>query len=153
MSGKHSDLIRARKIVESVIREQGLNPAECTTEAVEGGYAWLVSRGSAYVVVSLVPGVNGASGRIRVVSPLVRMEAGVSRDLAVRLLALNGAELPGVCFGLVGEKTIVLVAERSVLELDLPEAREMLVLIGYYADKYDDLLVGEFGGTRECDRR
>jgi hypothetical protein len=26
-------------------------------------------------------------------------------------------------------------------------------LIGYYADKYDDLLVGEFGGTRECDRR
>jgi hypothetical protein len=55
-----------------------------------------------------------------------------------------------VSFGLVNEE-IVLVSERTIRGLDLPELEEIIAMIGYYADKYDDLLSLEFGGTRVCD--
>ncbi len=151
MSGKDRDLAKAKKTVENVVKELGVEPADNAVEAVKGGYAWQIARGSADVIISLIPGVHEAAGRIRVVSPLVRMEKGVTKELAVRLLELNGTELPGVSFGLISGDIVVLVAERSVLELDKQEVREMLGLIGYYADKYDDVLVKEFGGTRVCD--
>ena len=68
----------------------------------------------------------------------------------MRLLELNGSELPGVSFGLV-KNELVLLAERSIRGLDRSELEEIITMIGYYADKYDDLLTLEFGGTRVCD--
>jgi len=37
------------------------------------------------------------------------------------------------------------------LDLSHLEVQEMLNLVGYYGDKYDDLLVAEFGGSRVFD--
>ena len=144
-------LVKAKKIVIGVIKDLGVDPAENTVDAVEGGFAWQLARGSADVMISLVPGVGEADGRIRVVSPIVKMKQGVPWDLAVRLLELNGTELPGVSFGVISRDVIVLLNERSLLQLDKEEVQEMFGLIGYYADKYDDLLVKDFGGTRVCD--
>ena len=144
-------LVKAKKIVNSVIKDLGINPDDNVVEAVTGGYAWQIARGSADVIISLVPGVAEAAGRIRVVSPIVKMDKGVSQELAVKLLSLNGSELPGVSFGLIAGDVVTLIGERTIVQLDREEVQEMLGLIGYYADKYDDLLVNEFGGTRVCD--
>ena len=62
----------------------------------------------------------------------------------------RGMLCPGIAFGLINDE-IVLVAERSVRGLDRSEVEEMLLMVGHYADKYDDLLVDEFGGNRVCD--
>lgn len=152
MSGKlEKGLARARKTVESVLKELGIESVENQVESMEGGHAWLVARGSADVMISLVPGDDHTAGRIRVVSPIVKMDGGISREAAVRLLELNGTQLPGVAFGLIQGDMVVLVSERTVLDLSHLEVQEMLNLVGYYGDKYDDLLVAEFGGSRVFD--
>ena len=152
MTGKlEKGLSKAKKTVEAVLKDLGINANENEVESVDGGHAWQLARGSADVMISLVPGSDHRAGRIRVVSPIVRMDAGISREAAIRLLELNGTQLPGVAFGLIERDMVVLVAERTVLDLNRLEVQEMLNLVGYYADKYDDLLVAEFGGTRMFD--
>ncbi|MBN2801965.1 MAG: YbjN domain-containing protein [Deltaproteobacteria bacterium] len=144
-------LLKAKKTVEAVVKNLGINPDENILDSLPGGFAWQIARGSADVMISLIPPVAEGDGRIRVLSPIVKMESGLSLELTVRLLELNGSELPGVSFGIISKNVIVLLYERSVVQLDLEEVNEMLALVGYYADKYDDLLVNEFGGTRVCD--
>ncbi|MBN2341629.1 MAG: YbjN domain-containing protein [Deltaproteobacteria bacterium] len=144
-------LAKAKKTVEAVLKEMGINAAENEVESVDGGMAWQVARGSADVMIGLVPGTKTAAGRVRVVSPIVKMDGGISKEAAVRLLALNGTELPGVAFGLIDGDMVVLVSERTVLDLNRLELQEMLSMVGYYADKYDDVLVEQFGGTRVYD--
>ncbi|MBN2525631.1 MAG: YbjN domain-containing protein [Deltaproteobacteria bacterium] len=152
MTGKlEKGLAKARKTVENVLKELGVNAVENEVESMEGGHAWQVARGSADVMVSLVPGNDHTAGRIRVVSPIVKMDGGISLEAAVRLLELNGTQLPGVAFGLIQGDMVVLVAERTVLDLNQLEVQEMLNMVGYYADMYDDILVAEFGGTRIFD--
>ncbi|MBN2718929.1 MAG: YbjN domain-containing protein [Deltaproteobacteria bacterium] len=152
MTGKlEKGLSKAKKIVESVLRDLGVDAAGNEMESVVGGHAWQVARGSADIMISLVPGSDHAAGRIRVVSPIVKMDKGISKEAAIRLLELNGTQLPGVAFGLIQRDMVVLVSERTVLDLNRLEVQEMLNMVGYYADKYDDILVEEFGGTRVFD--
>jgi hypothetical protein len=141
---------KTRKLVEGVIKELGLDPGECALEASSGGAAWRVAKGSAHVMIAVNPSGEGKAARLRVVSPLIAMDEETSPGLLRRLLELNGTELPGVAFGVIGDK-VVLVAERGVSGLDRIEVAEMLSSIGYYADKYDDDLVEQFGGTRVWD--
>jgi len=103
------------------------------------------------VLISLLRARDGAVGRLRIVSPIVRIDGEMSLALTTKLLTLNGTELPGVAFGLVSGNVVVLVAERSVAELDKVEVQEILHQIGFYADKFDDSLVNDFGGIRVCD--
>jgi hypothetical protein len=144
-------LTKAKNIIESVIKDLGISPADNTIESVSGGYAWQISRGSAHVMIYLLPGANQTAARVRIVSPLVKTDGDISYEMAVDLLKRNGSRLPGISFGLISENIVVLVTERSVVNLDKSGAMELLNLAGYYADKYDDLLVKEFGGTRVCD--
>ncbi|MBW2277039.1 MAG: YbjN domain-containing protein [Deltaproteobacteria bacterium] len=141
---------KARKLVESVIKDLGIDPEESSLEASSGGAAWRVARGSAHVMIALNPAGEGKAARLRIISPLILMDEDTSLALLRRLLELNGTELPGVAFGVISDK-VVLVAERSVAGLDRAEVAEMLSVIGFYADKYDDDLVEEFGGTRVWD--
>ena len=142
---------KAAKAVAAVITSLGVDPQESEIKAVEGGAAWQIAKGSAEVMIAINPGKDGAAARLRVVSPIVKFDSDLPPGLAERLLDLNGSRLPGVAFGTLGGKIIALVAERSVEHLDRSEVEEMLAVIGHYADKYDDLLVDEFGGTRVCD--
>lgn len=141
---------KARKIVEGVIRDHGAEPDDNRVSAAEGGLAWALAFGSAAVMIALNPGSTGQPGRLRIVSPLVRIEGEPRADLLLRLLELNGATLPGVAFGII-KNEIVLIAERSVRGLDRGEVEEMIAMIGHFGDEYDDLLVSEFGGIRVCD--
>ena len=141
---------KARRIVEAVIRDHGVEPDQNQVNAPEGGAAWALAFGSAAVMIALNPGQSANAGRLRIVSPIVRMGTDPNKDLFLRLLELNGTALPGVAFGVI-KNEIVLVAERSVRGLDRAGVEEMLSMIGHYADEYDDLLVREFGGIRVCD--
>ena len=146
-----SGLDKAKKVVEGVLKSLGISPDDNVSGGVEGGCGWHVARGSADVLISLIPPQGGAAGRLRVVSPIVRLDGELPLGLTTRLLSLNGTDLPGVAFGIVSGNLVVLVAERSVTALDRSEVEEILHHIGFYADKYDDLLVNEFGGVRVCD--
>ena len=144
------EMAKACKLVEAVIRAHGSDPDKNRVSAADGGAAWALLFGSAAVMIALNPSSGKQSSRLRIVSPVVRLSQGLKIELAQRLLELNGTELPGVSFGLVKDE-IVLVAERSIRGLDRSELEEIITMIGYYADKYDDLLTLEFGGTRVCD--
>lgn len=143
-------LAKARKAVEATLRDLGLDPAKNAIEPAPGGLAWHVARGSADVMIALNPASGGGSARLRLVSPVVRVDFDVKPAMLMRLLELNAAKLPGIAFGVLGDK-VVLVAERSVRDLDRGEVEELLAAIGHYADKYDDELAREFGGARVCD--
>jgi hypothetical protein len=144
------DLGKAKKTVEKAIAKLGLDPAQSAIGAAAGGAAWHLTRGSADVMVALNPGGEGIPGRLRLVAPVVRVDFDAKPALLMRLLELNATELPGIAFGVLGNK-VVLVAERSVIDLDLAEVEELLRVIGHFADKYDDELVRQFGGARVCD--
>ncbi len=144
------DMAKACKLIETVIRDHGSDPDKNQVSATEGGAAWALLFGSAAVMIALNPSSGKQSARIRIVSPVVKIGGELNPELLRRLLELNGTTLPGVSFGLVNDE-IVLVSERSIRGLDRPEVEETIAMIGYYADKYDDLLVLEFGGTRVCD--
>lgn len=144
-------IAKMRKLVEAVIRSRNIEPDNNTVTAMEGGAAWAISSGSAAVMIALNPGSTpDAFSRLRMVSPIVKIDIDSNPDLLRRLLELNGTQMPGIAFGLINDE-VVLVSERSVRGLDRSEVEEMLVMVGYYADKYDDLLVEEFGGDRVCD--
>jgi hypothetical protein len=146
-------LKKAKKIVEKVIVGLALDPDENAVEAARGGYAWQLARGSADIFISLIPGKKDTFGRLRIVSPVVKMQDGLTLEMSTRLLQLNGTELPGVAFGVISQDVIALVCERTLAGLDKEEVRELVDQIGYLGDLYDDLLVNDFGGTRVCDAR
>ncbi len=147
---KDGGLAKAQKLVEGVLKTQGVEPEAQKVTPVEGGAAWALERGSAAVMIALNPGPAGQSGRLRMISPIVKMPSERRLELYQRLLELNATEITGAAFGVTDDE-VVLVAERSVRSLDRSEVEEMLAIIGHFADQYDDLLVEEFGGVRVCD--
>ncbi|MCA9671566.1 MAG: YbjN domain-containing protein [Myxococcales bacterium] len=140
------------KMVEQVIREIGLDPADNQLATEGGGPAWGLMKGSAEVFIFINPGNPGEPGNfIQVVSPVLKQPEGPQQHaLYHRLLTLNARELTGAAFGLKGD-TIVLTTDRSTIDLDPSEVKDMILRIGFYADTYDDALVNEFGGRRHSD--
>jgi hypothetical protein len=142
---------KAARMIEAVLKHLGLDPEKNRTQAPAGAASWQISRGSADVLIAVNPGPNGGAPRLRLVSPLVKVRGELAQPFAAKLLQLNASELPGIAFGLFRTDVIALIAERSVTDLDRTEVEDLLASIGHFADRYDDLLVKEFGGTRVCD--
>jgi hypothetical protein len=64
--------------------------------------------------------------------------------LFAHLLELN-AHLCGVAFALAGDQ-VLLVSERSTLDLDQSEVHDIIERVTSYSDEHDDVLVARFGG-------
>jgi Putative bacterial sensory transduction regulator len=135
-------------MVESVLQERGLDPAQSRI-ASEEGPAWGLQQGSAEVYIFLSAGDDGTNF-IQVVAPVLVPASDTFNELMRRLLELNANELTGAAFGL-REDEVVLTADRSTLGLDRVELEEMLKRVASYADHYDDILTVEYGGTRHSD--
>ena len=74
-----------------------------------------------------------------------RLDAAVDRSaLFAHLLDLN-AGLCGAAFATEGDQ-VLLVSERSTLDLDLSEVLELIERVTTYTDEHDDVLVARFGG-------
>jgi hypothetical protein len=82
---------------------------------------------------------------IRVCATVMTMDARVDRAaLFTHLLDLN-ASLCGVAFATDGDH-VLLVTERSTLDLDRSEIVDLIARVTTYADEHDDVLVARFGG-------
>lgn len=146
-NGREANLSSTVSMVEDVLVELGHFLNECRVEpTAPASHAWRVIKGSASVRISLVRGDGYA--RLRVVAPVITTDARVDHlKLYRKLLSLNYDALSGLAF-CAAQNEILLVAERSTLDLDRSEVFEMLRDVQEHADHYDDVLVEEFGGRR-----
>lgn len=142
---------RAVELIEQCIDALGVDPARSRLESADG-HRWTLQRGSAAIVVAIFPPTDARpEGILRIVAPVVRMPAEAhQRALFARLLELNADTLAGCAFGLK-DGDVVLVAERSVRDLDASEVERMLTSVGREADRHDDRLAQAFHTTRCCD--
>jgi len=146
---REANLKATQKLIESVIRDLGLDPDGSRLEGTESGrLAWGVRCGSAAVYVFL--SVGDKENFIEVLAPVMKIPEQNILPLYRRLLELNCEELSGAAFGVKGED-VVLTIDRSTTDIDRTEVQSMITVIGEYADQYDDELVGEFGGLRHSD--
>lgn len=149
------DHTQAVALVEQTIADLGIDAAS-TRLAAEGGAGaarYALKRGSASLVISVHPAdERDPGGTLRVVAPCVRLgeEKKDFTSLYVWLLSANARELRGAAFGLM-DGEVVVVAERSLEDLDASEVRSTLKMVGAAADRYDDILAEQFGVERSCD--
>lgn len=143
--GNHRDVNLASTVamIEDLLIERGHFLNDCRADVPGSVRSWRVHKGSATVRISLLERPDFT--HLRVASAVFRHPTGVDRAaLYGRLLGRN-AELCGAAFALLGEQ-VLLVAERSTLDLDRSELADMITRVQTYADDLDDALVGEFGG-------
>jgi hypothetical protein len=146
-----TELERAVSLVEQTITSLGVDPVETRVGGDKQSCAHSLRRGSAVLEVSVHPPRDGTeTGTLRVVAPVVRLPSEGHAALFRRLLELNAGELVGAAFG-VAAGEVVMVAERSVRDLDASEVDAMIRTVGREADRFDDLLAQEFGTTRASD--
>jgi hypothetical protein len=147
-----SNRSRAVELVEQTIAGLGLDVPSTRLASDGGTDRYALKRGSASLVISVHRGEEGdPDGTLRVVSPCVRLSG--DRDWAslyVWLLSANARELRGAAFGLL-DGEVVVVAERSLTDLDASEVRATVRMVGAAADRYDDILAEQFGAVRSCD--
>ncbi|HEY1548347.1 MAG TPA: YbjN domain-containing protein [Kofleriaceae bacterium] len=128
-------------LVEAVIAELGY-PSKPISEpgALHG---WQLAKGSAVATVTLVD--RAEFTHLRVCAIVMTLDAKVDRPaLHAHLLELN-AGLCGSAFATSGDQ-ILLLAERSTLDLDSSEVRDAITRLTETADNHDDVLVARFGG-------
>jgi len=128
-------------LVEAVIAELGY-PSTTIDEpgALRG---WQMTKGSATAKVTLVDRANFT--HLRVCSIVMTLDAKVDRAaLYAHLLELN-AGLCGSAFATQGDR-VLLLAERSTLDLDRSEVKDAITRVTEAADDHDDVLVARFGG-------
>ena len=147
-------------LVEGAIKRFGVD-AEGVRAKDEGGprgpervetASWTLTRGSAFVLVSVVKRPEQKAVFLRIVSPIMTLPD-PDRHLALfhRLLELNANGLVNASFGLLAERVVV-VSERPAAGLDANEVEQVIKHTSAVADTYDDRLVAEFGGKRASDR-
>lgn len=146
-----TDVEQAVALVEQTISALGIDPATSRTQR-DGHTAYALRRGSARILIAVHgPSAQLDEGRIRVVAPCVVMP-GPDREgpLMRRLLEANATDLVGAAFAISGDDVVV-VAERSVKDLDGSEVDALIRTVGCIADRYDDELSRTFGLTRSSD--
>ena len=130
-------------MIEDLLIERGYFLNDTRADLPGAIRSWKVPKGSALVRISLLDRKDFP--HLRVASAVFRHPASVDRASLYQELLIRNAELCGAAFAVVGDQ-VVLVAERSTLDLDRSELAEMLTRVQSYADAFDDVLVAEFGG-------
>jgi len=142
-----NDLEIARGMVLGFLDSAGID----TYEAAAGDDVWLFRRGSARGHLALIEDREEPEwSRIYVSYAVIRVPADASAAFFRRLLELN-EKFGGMCGFSIGQDGIVwLTAGRRLDGLDPGELEDLVVRTGYYADRYDDVLLDEFGRDLAC---
>lgn len=137
------NLASTAAMIEDLLIERGYFLNDCRADGPGTLRSWKVPKGSAIVRISLLD--RPEFPHLRVSSAVFRPAADVDRATLYQDLLERNANLCGAAFAVVGPQ-VVLVAERSTLDLDRSELAEMVARVQTYADDFDDPLVAEFGG-------
>ena len=149
---QQAELDRVVALVEDHLNNEGLTPADVKMKTADGHPAWAFRQGSASVRIHLLSGDKESDhGYFQVVAPVIIMPDEGRDKICERLLSLNADQLWMCAFALRQDRVII-TADRTTRDLDRSEVAEMIERVAAYADKFDDELVEEFGGTRYTDR-
>lgn len=140
---RETNLASTLSLVEAALSELGHPANDSRLEDRATLHNWQIRKGSSVSRVSLIH--RAEFTHIRVSSVVMTLDAKVDRNaLYAHLLELN-ATLCGAAFATEGDR-ILLVTERSTLDLDRSEVLELIRRVTTYADDHDDVLVARFGG-------
>jgi hypothetical protein len=141
---RETNLHSTVSLIEEVLTELGHEPTASRIAEPQSLHAWRIRKGSALTRVSLISRTEFT--HLRVCAIVMTLDAKVDRnELHAHLLDLN-ASLCGAAFATAGDH-VLLLAERSTLDLDRSEIRELIRRVTTYADDHDDVLVARFGGV------
>lgn len=140
---RESNLHSTVALVEDVLTELGHPPAASRIQDPAAIHAWQISKGSAVTRVTLVDRTEFS--HLRVCAVVMTLDAKVDRPaLFGHLLDLN-AGMCGAAFATDGDR-VLLVSERTTLDLDRSEVLDLIRRVTSFADDHDDVLVARFGG-------
>ncbi len=140
---RETNLASTVVLVEKTLAELGHPTPGSRIDDRSALHAWQITKGSSISRVTLIH--RSEFTHIRVVSIVMTLDAKVDRlALFAHLLDLN-AGLCGAAFATDGDH-ILLLGERSTLDLDRSEVLDLITRITTYADEHDDVLVARFGG-------
>ena len=141
----HKDVNLASTVamIEDLLIERGYFLNDCRADAPGAIRSWKVPKGSATARISLLDRPDFP--HLRVAAAVFKHPAGIDRLALYHKLLTRNAELCGGAFAVVSNQ-VILIVERSTLDLDRSELAEMLTRVQAYADDFDDVLVAEFGG-------
>jgi hypothetical protein len=133
-------LTKARSLIEVALRGLGADPDAAAIRPDE----WLVAKGSATVVVRLVPQEDeGKPPHLQVASPV--MKSPPNPAFKDRLLAFN-YEMGGLaCFCVTPSGEVQIVSSRDVDGISATEVARLIAHVAHFSDLYDDRLLTEFG--------
>ncbi|HEU4732132.1 MAG TPA: YbjN domain-containing protein [Kofleriaceae bacterium] len=140
---RETNLASTVALIEQALAELGHAPAASRIADPAVAHAWRIVTGSAVTRVTVVH--HTVFPHLRVSAVVMTLDAGVDRAaLFAHLLGLN-ADLCGAAFAAHGDQ-VLLVSERSTLDLDQSEVLDIIERVTRYADEHDDVLVARFGG-------
>jgi len=141
---RETNLSSTIALVEVVLEELGHPASRSRIQDATALHAWQIPKGSALTRVVLLD--RAEFTHIRVSAVVMTLDARVDRPaLYAHLLELN-ATLSGAAFATSGDQVLVL-SERSTLDLDKSEVVEIIRRVSTCADDHDDVLVARFGGA------
>jgi hypothetical protein len=137
---RETNLASTLALVEIVLGELGKATKLDDRSAI---HAWEIVKGSSTSRVTIIN--RSEFTHIRVCATVMTIDDRVDRAaLHGHLLDLN-AGLCGAAFATDGDR-VLLLTERSTLDLDRSEVLELIRRVTTYADDHDDVLVARFGG-------
>jgi len=140
---RETNLASTVALVEQALGELGHAPAASRTSAPGAAPAWRIASGSATTQVAVIH--RSAFLHLRVTAIVMTLDAHVDRGALFAHLLEQNARLCGMAFATDGDR-VLLVSERSTLDLDLSEVRDVLARVTACADEHDDALVARYGG-------
>lgn len=141
---RETNLSSTIALVERVLEEMGHVASNSRIKDASALHAWQIPKGSALTRVMLLN--RSEFTHIRVCAVVMTLDAKVDRPaLHAHLLELNTA-MSGAAFATAGDQILVL-SERSTLDLDKSEVVELIKRVSTCADDHDNVLVARFGGA------
>ncbi len=143
-NGREANTRSCIAMVEDVLEELGHDPTTSRQSADDGNHVWRFQFGSARITVQIVD--RDDFTHLRVCSPVMSTDARVDLlKLYRHLLVLNANAVHGAAFA-ARQNEVQIVSERSTIDIDRSEVKDLIGRVSKYADDFDDKLVDEFGG-------
>lgn len=140
---REANLASTVALVEDVLGELG-HPAATARVTVSGAlHAWRIASGTASATIALLD--RAAFTHIRVTAIVLTLDHRIDRAALYAHLLHANARLCGAAFAIDGYR-VLLVSERSTLDLDRSEVKALVRTVIDYADEHDEQLVANFGG-------